>query len=741
MSNTSTNVSFSSIDFKGINSLSSYALPLTPISFVPNLNELSLSAGNSHRVVWDFGDGTLSKSFSASKYYNFPGIYNVNMVIYDCNNNAQISTEYKKIRIFDYIPFTFNINNSNSGYLIDELGSYIVSQNGDKIYIDDPITELKCGKITGPFAFNCTYPSYQPTSNIFYSVSGSNCKNYWDVNSNKFVHLDTYQAIYEKTYNHHLSSFQYIEVDKIEVSPHDIYAKVSNSQIVVCDKSDPNSVLIGRRGSKDVYLKSDKIANNVQWKFNFDKTNNVLPIYKFDTNHLNNFGIALKLNVVDNPPTRLSITSNGLDGEKYPIDSFNINPIKFYNTKIPFVLKLKDDENFSIKNFSKIQLSSLNISLTYSILNSFGLIYNSIPIVFNGGGLLYSAGNITTPLTSSNYRIYSLNQTLSSQDSGGSFRGYITFPSISANEILKDVSIDISGTFLSSQLSSYSLSGSSNKFSVYPHNYFDIYKKNENFNAEQTLMDLRFQETMFEKDILFKDFLGGVLGNEKSDHNGVGLKIYEKISNFVSNTQDIDNCEVDNINSLGTMMSYNDINEENYQYPENIKRLLNLTSVSKTNLLGTSNKFNQNLDVRGRTSKDEYGINIGNQINTLTYRVSAGTPIVALEKFSNTYNLLNTYQPVSAVGSRIYSLSSYNSNFGWPMVLPSNFTFEDFGKYYLFFEYNNQIDGNVVGGLIDFENNKTSIKSNLSYKDLYDDSGIVDNLFSDSLYKSLNLID
>ena len=188
------------------------------------------------------------------------------------------------------------------------------------------------------------------------------------------------------------------------------------------------------------------------------------------------------------------------------------------------------------------------------------------------------------------------------------------------------------------------------------------------------------------------------------------------------------------------MMRYNDINEENYQYPENIKRLLNLASVSKTNLLGTSNKFDKNLDIRGRTSKDEYGINIGNKINTLTYKVSAGTPIVALEKFSNTYNLLNTYQPISAVGSRVYSLSSYNSNFGWPMVLPSDFTFKDFEKYYLFFEYNEKLDGAVVGGLVDFKNEKTTIKSNLSQSDLFKDNGIVDSLFNESLYKSLDLI-
>jgi PKD domain len=739
MSSTFTTIGFSAIDYTGLNTLSSYALPLTPLTFVPDLNELALVADNSHRIVWDFGDGTLSKSFSASKYYQFPGIYDVNMIVYDCDNNAQISTKVKTLQIYDYVPFTFNIVKDR--YLLTEDGNYIVSQDGKRIEVGNKVIFLKCGEISNALTFSASYPPYQPTSNIFYSVSGSECENYWDIKNNKFSHLENFYAIYEQVYNYHLKTPQYVEVDQISLVSSNVYAKISNNTLLMCEENDVGASLVGKKALKNIYIKSDKITTDVYWKFNFDKTNNILPYYKSNTDHLNNLGITLKLNVIDNPPTKLSITSNGLDGESYAIDSFDINPIKYYNTKIPFVIKLKNTYNSSIKNFESIQLSSLNFELKYDKLSGASFFsYNGSLVLYNGSPIQYShpAGSVT--LSQNAYKIYSLNETLSSQNSGGCFRGYITFPNLSSKDILKNITIKASGTFVSDQLLSYPLIGSSSKFTVYPDNYFDAYKKNENFNAEQTLMDLRFQETLFDKDVLFKDFLGGVLGNENSDHNGVGLKIYEKISNFVSNTQDIDNCEIDNIKSSGLLMSYNNHNEENYKYPDKIKRILNLASISKTNLLGTSNKFRENFDVKGRTSKTEYGINIGNQIDTLTYQVSAGTPIIALEKFSNTYTLLDTHQPVFHVYSDYYPLSTYDSSFGWPLVLPNDFNVKDFEKYYLFFEYSNKIEGSPIGGLLDFQNEKTTIKSNVTQDNLFKDNEIIDNMFNQALYKSLELI-
>jgi len=443
-----------------------------------------------------------------------------------------------------------------------------------------------------------------------------------------------------------------------------INAKRYETSIVKCLSSDLNSCFAGLSGYKTVYMKEDNITPLLLMDLAFDKTKYKHP-YNTNFNYLNNLGLTLSATVSANIPTHLSITSNGLDGEGYIIDSFNISPIKFYNTKIPFVVKVKDGANFSIKNFDAIPLSSFVINVG---------MYIDVQLETEGGILLLDefgndlyANGILISYPTSGYSVSSLNYTLSSQGSGGSFRGYITF--LMQEDVTTNVTLILSATLIDDQSVSWNLEGNSNVFNLYPPNYFDAYKKNENFNAAQTLKDLRFQEILTDKNVLFDDFFGGILGGDSTQHEDIGVKTYEGSANFVQNTQDLDDSTIDSLNSMGEFMGYNDVNEERYIYPVKVKRLVDLLSIDKVKLLGYENKFRENFDVRGRSSKTLYGVNIGDEIDTTTYVVSASTPIVALEKFSNEYVLLNTYQPISAVGSYQYPLSSYSSDWGWPLVL------------------------------------------------------------------------
>jgi hypothetical protein len=167
---------------------------------------------------------------------------------------------------------------------------------------------------------------------------------------------------------------------------------------------------------------------------------------------------------------------------------------------------------------------------------------------------------------------------------------------------------------------------------------------------------------------------------------------------------------------------------------------VDLASLDKSKLIGESNKFNQNFDIRGRSSKETYGKNIGNRINPSTYVVSLSTPIVALEKFSNTYTLINTYQPLSVVNATHYPLSSYSDDWGWPLVLPSDFSFDHIEKYYLFFEYNGQYDDTTIGSIVNYDDSRTTIESSYTNGELFDVNGVFDNMFLDTLYQSLSLV-
>lgn len=702
-----TYTTFDVYDYKNESVLSSYSLPSTPFKFIPDLTLFP-----SKDVVWSFGDGTTSKSLTAVKYYNFPGIYTVNLLVFDCQNNALISSYSQNVEVKDFIPYTLKFTNlsSNKGYL-----------------------ELEQSVIHGPWNIEATYPWYQPSTNIIYDVYDSNSAGFFEVKSDKFSHLRKTHSVFETISNIGLGKLQYYEVPDIKISNVDrLFAKIDGDSIVMCSESDENSFFVGLSASKSIYYKDDSVGNT-SISFKFSNTSTVVSEKTVD--YLNNLNILLSANIIaNNDAYKLSITSNGIDGEKTLINSFDIYHTKYIGTKIPFVIKVKDSTNHSLKNFNSIQLSALNITVLSGIYLTDESGYYLTTV--DGENLIVSTGVVP----SSYYTISSLNYTLDSIDHGGSFRGYIEFVGLSS--LVTAVQLSCSSTLINENLSSFSLSANSSYFDVFPHDYYDIYKINENFNASQTLNDLAFQENIKNNPVLFNDFLGSIFGSSEYDHNSIGVKTYEKIANFIQNNSDIDTKNIPALISDMRFLDNEDVvfNRSASKYPEDISRISNLASLKISKLIGTTNKFKENFDTRGYTQKDKYGTNIGNQLNTSTYVISAGVPIVALEKFSNTYTLLNTYQPLCAGSGNQYTFSQYSSDWGWPLVLPAAFNPSEFEKYYIFFEYVDGYDNTVVENIIDYTNNKTTILGPTPPNNyLFASNGVFNSMFLDSLYQSLSV--
>jgi hypothetical protein len=221
-----TYVTFSAIDFKGSNTLSSYALESTPFLFIPDISS------DYSNVLWSFGDGTTSTSLCASKYYKYPGQYTINLVVYDCYGNGNISSFSQTVTIKDYIPFTFSLSSSDYNEFV-----------------------IRSGEIAGPFTLRATYPPYQPPSNIFWSVSGSNSVNYWNISSNKFSHLVKNHSFFVKNLNVSLGIYQFEEVYGIQPDTSPIYGKITSDGIVVCPSTDNGAFFVGLSGYKDIYFK------------------------------------------------------------------------------------------------------------------------------------------------------------------------------------------------------------------------------------------------------------------------------------------------------------------------------------------------------------------------------------------------------------------------------------------------------------------------------------------------------
>jgi hypothetical protein len=688
-------VNFTALDYRGVESLSSYALEQTPITFVPKIQQ---AYGN--RVLWNFGDGTSSSSLTAIKSYDFPGQYEVNLVVYDCFDNALFSSQFKTITIYDYVPYTFVIRNELSYYIQPNNQFFYLSPLAELYAFTSPLSAtIYNGKINGAFQVTAFYPPYQPKSDIYVDFRNTGSQDYFDISDRKYSHLSKTFGIYEDIYNYSLSAIQYDEVDKIVPETLRMYAKIENSNIQLCLSGDEGAFFVGLSGVKDFYIKDDTEDQLIYLDFYFDRNNSYTPNKNVN---LNNLGITLSCEVLPSIPDYITITTNGYDGEGTEIDSFNIPEINYNDVAIPFVIKIKDEDNFTIKNFPIIEQGDIQFAV------------------------LSSSSTVSTAY----YEILSLNSTLSANF--GSFRGYLKFKNLSSSQIIDDIQLRAIVSTTSNQLTSYSLTGLSNSFKIYPPDYYDFYKNGEDYDFKETLKDLRFQEFLLDDSVLFDDFLGSVFGDEDSSYETLGKKIYEKITNFVQNHSDIDRNE---IFSLLSQMKMLDVEQNTYnssfiRYPEQVRRILNMASIAKNKITGKQNKFAEAFAKEGR--------NLGSEVNTKTYTVSAGSPLVAFERFSGNYTLLNTFQPISATGSFAYPLSTYTDTWGWPLVLPNPFLFADVEKYYTFYEYVSGYENTVYGSSIDFDNTSTTIPLTATSSELFE-GGIFENMLVDKFTHLLKL--
>jgi len=118
-------------------------------------------------------------------------------------------------------------------------------------------------------------------------------------------------------------------------------------------------------------------------------------------------------------------------------------------------------------------------------------------------------------------------------------------------------------------------------------------------------------------------------------------------------------------------------------------------------------------------------------------------PIVAYEKFSKTYQYINTnilsasYANIDAT-KNTYKLSAYDNRWGWGLVLPNAFTATDIPNYYTFFNYVSTFENTYIGGLINWGDENTTIdktQRNLPYLNT-----VFNNMITYQFAKGLNLL-
>lgn len=735
--NTTDYYDFNIKDYTGsITSLSAYNLDNTPVQFIP---VISSTVTGFTRLVWSTGDGAYLDEYSPQYVYKKPGRYTVTLMVYTDKNDVVRSSVSKSVLVKDYLEDNFNVQCTSLQLTAGCLSTPLSVTQTLPIRLFNRQTVIPSQRVAQNISFlpksfqktTISVPIDQPApvatvldptdeelkrvSTIRYTLSGTNSANYFDLPDNLYNHLEIYNSLFVRTYVDSISSYDIQQISSIQLPLTAVYVKLSGSQLIQSYEYSSDKELVGYRGEGIVFYRDDMPTDLFNISFN-----------RYNDNTSNTLNVTLSGRVVTNIPTKVVITSNGITGDSYQNNIFSIDRNKFVNTNIHFVACLTDSVGNKVKNYGKLDYP-----------------YN---ITFQLAG-----NNVQT----SSYTISSLQSTLSSLSGGGYFRGYLTYTGTLSSPLtsvyLSAAYVDTLLTELSEVITTESLSAltteadpissASGVFNIYPLNYYKLIKNNEDYDFEQMFKSLIFQETLMDKPMLFEEFLGTIFGNDTVDVEALGNKVYERISNFINNNTNINTAEVLNLMSLADLMVNNSIvfDKNLLNFPNKIQRIVNLISVNRDKLFGTTNKFNENFSDFGYTTKEVYGKNLGNKINTSTYTITAGTDIVAYEKFSKIYKLLNTYQPLCAATptTSSYKLSNYSSNWGWPLVLPQDTSLQSINTYYDFYEFTPLAAGNVVGGILNFTH--TTVPYDIDNTQLIEKSGIYENIILDTLYQSLSL--
>jgi hypothetical protein len=688
--------------------ISSYALPFCEFTFLLDLDSIEDEGLLSNReILWDYGDGTQTYGLTGSHAYTEPGAYQVTCYLYDNQGEAYLNTYSRELQVINFIPDGISLSASTSSI------------------------QLTAGKIRNPFLVSRTnsYQTHKETNTytIVPFASGSTVStNFFDsASANLYGHLEKYSAFYTEQ---ELSdgTLEYVEIPEIITESTDLYCKLTEGEVIMTASDDIGSFFCGTSGSSLVYFKDDEPSYDA-------------PVYLFfgfksDVFNVNTSSIGLSCTIANNLDLdHITITSNGIDGEGATLSTFNLFNNKFQGQNIHFILRTKDSENFTIKN---VYYTLTGVSLLKSVSASTGSYISE----HTGFEAVITEGSATT----------------------GYLKGYVTALTAANMAYLSAVATvrDVSNTALletAVESDIFKLYGLEDKSFVQNNRLYTeskvptVAKQNEDIDMLDRYKDLRFQDLFQGKINLFDNFLGSIVGTISSNQNSIGKKIYERISNFVDNNSNIDTCDIAQLLSILQSVGEPNVSFEkvNFNYPSSFKRLVDLLSIKHSKLFGTTNTFDMDVYNYGNSLQ---GKNLGNKINnTLTYTITAGSDLIALERFSGTFKKVDTWTPLSASSLSAYTtlsssnaqypLSAYDDDWGWYFILNDNYTFTDLDKYYTLFEFIPTSNPMKVESIINFDDpNTTLMQSESSYSTWVEDNGTIDAMIAHQLSLGLGLI-
>ena len=702
--------------------LSSYALKQTPLKFIPSSTEYDTLYSN-HYIMWDFGDGsTMQKAYSAEHYFFYPGQYRVTMNIVLSTGEAVLDSYNQIVTIRDFIPNTY---------------SFAPSANNTVLIAGQYSDEIKLERFNSPQSYSAA--GY----NFFINLSGSNSV-YYDktklasepyaflLPTHRFIKRELVGGMYSDTVLEKLSTNSELLYGKLL----DTNVHGKSSLVVPASSTDPNAFFVGTSGICGFYLVDDTENTNITYAFaTLDTTNfpdnyteyynypldSTLPIKNVNSTYIQISTVQYKR------PEKISITSNGLDGEGFVLPTFNIALTKYKESPINFVAKLKYNSNYSPKpsvNKLKLLERGQDYRTNHIKLSLISANTNGIPLTALRPGEEDWDGNLSEYTT--------IDATLFKEKGYAFLKGSFIIPE--SLPITKMCAISATGSILDGDCNAqFEVSGKSTNFNIFTNKGVNrVAVINENADMTDILESYAFQPVISQSPDLWNPFISTIMGTLSSETNAIGKRLYERTSNFIQNNVNIDTCDLSNLFSYAAEynVKLNDYATKNLliNYPADLSRLVNIFSIKKSLLWGRRlqyrtnfrNRYNLNSDTKNRTDAiQDYmdgktgANNLGEELSNESTLYKKDNYVVAKELYSNTYKLVPIN--ITSVTTNSFPLSTFNSTltgWGWGLTFPpdtvfgenENYsTFYKLSEFYEIYKFNDVVPGKYIGNLINWD--------------------------------------
>lgn len=620
--------------------------------------------------------------------------YNPYIWLSNLNNNSVICTQYFNHLGLDQniLPISFNsitLGDTNSACDISSIAA-LPSPYYQSLVLDSTNNKLyrvsSHGEILQTIDIEQIILENDPTSESTKAVNFN-----LDGNLNVFLPIENTQSILKISNTGNFVSF-------ISMQNHSVSGNFDISFLETDPQNNLHTIL--EYGYNSILIKTDQNNNLIYQKvYSGDNITNLL------CDRDNNSWMSLFDGVSSSAIEKLN--SSGV-----LLSSFSVN-----GSVSDMTLDINQNLWF-IRNQKYVNVLDNTLSTINQVLSSSGILSNICSNTNDTGFVLNKNLNQILVIKQSTQELvnnFILNPVLSADYliSNGDWSGFEWKNKFGSN-YLKDFNTD-----------SYylTISGVSKSLDFYvdTKNSFEVFKHNENYDLAENLKSFAFIPSLQENSGLFDKYLPAIFGSYPFSHDDLGVNLYEKISNYISNSKDIDTCDIDQLYDIASMLDL-DSQDFHLNYPETIARLMNLGSINVSRLWGA--------DDAGCFVFSGYDTNKGDYIDNPDTLVSVGQKLVLKIISLNKYKVIQTY---SINNYHVYTLNTLANSLNLG---------EDWRNYYEFYYYKNLESPEQLEGVIDWNNPQTTISRDLSSsKNWLTDEGLLETMLTYELYKGLNLLD